>query len=286
MVVATFIEKQQPAHVYTALDAHQSATRLNSPHLSTESIAFPSRETREQRCSESRRSNDRLSASKKGIVRDTGNREQVRRPMTIDLLFPLIATNPIAADHGYHLYAGLSRLLPVLHEHNGIGVHPIRGTQIGNRLLRLDEKSALVLRVPDSRIGEFLPLAGKQLRIGSQHVRVGVPRVYPLTPAPALRSRLVTIKNGTDPEPFLKELRRKLDAFGVAADAQPTLGKRRTICIKEKEVVGYEVILEALSAEESLAIQENRTQGSPEMGWSRRHMGCAMFVPITAQEGR
>lgn len=201
---------------------------------------------------------------------------------TLDLAFPLIATNPIAADHGYHLYAGISNLLPVLHEHNGIGVHPIRGTQVGNRLLQLTDKSALVLRIPDSRIGEFLPLAGKQLRIGSQHVRVGVPRVYPLSSAPALRSRLVTIKNGIDPERFLKELRRKLDAFGVAPEAQPSLGKRRTICIKEKEVVGYEVTIEALTAEESLAIQENRTQGSPEMGWSRRHMGCAVFVPTAA----
>ncbi|HEY3968072.1 MAG TPA: type I-MYXAN CRISPR-associated protein Cas6/Cmx6 [Planctomycetaceae bacterium] len=200
--------------------------------------------------------------------------------MTFDLSFPLIGTNPIAADHGYHLYGGLSKLLPILHEHNGIGVHPIRGTQIGNRLLQLTEKSELVLRIPDTRIGEFLPLAGKQLRIASQHVRVGVPRVFPLTPATALRSRLVTIKNGTDPERFLKELRRKLELFGVSPEAQPSLGKRRTVCIKEKEVVGYEVIVEALTAEESLAIQENRTQGSPEMGWSRRHMGCAMFRPI------
>jgi CRISPR-associated protein Cas6 len=204
--------------------------------------------------------------------------------MTIDFHFPLVTTQPIPADHGYHLYAALSHALPVLHQHNGIAVHPIRGTQIGNRQVQLDDRSALVLRVPDSRIGEFIQLAGKQLRIAGTSLRVGVPRVYALTPAPALRSRLVTIKNGTDPERFSKELRRKLDAFGVSPDAQPTLAKRRTLRIKGKEIVGYEVIIEALTAEESLAIQENHPSGPPELGWSRGHMGCAVFVPLEVRE--
>jgi CRISPR-associated protein Cas6 len=206
--------------------------------------------------------------------------------MSVDLSFPITGTEPIPADHGYHLYAALSRTLPVLHQHNGVAVHPIRGTQIGDRLLQLDDRSALVLRVPDHRIGEFIQLAGKQLRIDGTSFRVGVPRVFALTPAPALRSRIVTIKNGTDSERFLKEVRRKLDAFGVASDAQVTLGKRRTIRIKDKEVVGYEVIIEALTAEESVAVQENRMQGPPELGWSRRHMGCAVFVPVISREER
>jgi CRISPR-associated protein Cas6 len=204
--------------------------------------------------------------------------------MIIDVSFPIIGTQPIPADHGYHLYAALSRTLPILHQHNGIAVHPIRGTQVGDRQLQLDERSRLVLRVPDHRIGEFIQLAGKQLRVGAHSFRVGAPRVFALTPAPALRSRLVTIKNGTDPERFLKEVRRKLDAFGVASDAQVSLGKRRTIRIKDKEVVGYEVVIAALTAEESLAIQEGKTDGPPELGWSRRHMGCAVFVPLAERE--
>ena len=46
--------------------------------------------------------------------------------MTIDLSFPIIAAQPILADHGYHLYAALSNALPVLHQHNGIAVHQMR----------------------------------------------------------------------------------------------------------------------------------------------------------------
>jgi CRISPR-associated protein Cas6 len=65
----------------------------------------------------------------------------------LDLSFPIIGTQPIPADHGYHLYSALSHALPVMHQHNGIAVHPIRGTQIGNRMLQLTDQSAIVLRV-------------------------------------------------------------------------------------------------------------------------------------------
>ena len=51
---------------------------------------------------------------------------QLDNPMpTVDLSFQIVATQPIPADHGYHLYAALSKTLPVLHQHNGIAVHPI-----------------------------------------------------------------------------------------------------------------------------------------------------------------
>ena len=63
---------------------------------------------------------------------------------TIDLAFSLLASEPIPADHGYHLYGALSRILPQLHETNGIAVHPIRGQQIGNRQLQLNDRSQLV----------------------------------------------------------------------------------------------------------------------------------------------
>jgi CRISPR-associated protein Cas6 len=52
-----------------------------------------------------------------------------------------------------------------------------------------------------------------------------------------------------------------------------TLGKRRTLRIKDKEVVGYEVLVEALTAEESLNLQEHGLGG-------RRHMGCGIFSSV------
>ena len=194
---------------------------------------------------------------------------------TVDLAFPLLSIKPIPADHGYHLYSALSRVLPELHQQDGIGIHPIRGQQIGNRQFNLDTRSRLILRTDADAIGQLIQLAGKPLTIAGITIRVGVPQVWSLKPAPALRSRLVTIKlkDGVTPDTFQLSAREQLVALGVSAEAILTLGKRRTLRIKDKEVVGYEVILEGLTAEESLNVQEKGLGG-------RRHMGCGVFVPL------
>jgi CRISPR-associated protein Cas6 len=191
---------------------------------------------------------------------------------TVDLAFALVGTKPIPADHGYLLYASLSRLVPAVHSENGIAVHPIRGRQIGDRLMSLEPWSRLTLRAVDSRIGELIQIAGKALNVGGQTVRVGVPSVFPLRPASALRSRLVTIKGFTEPESFQEAVRRQLDALGAEKEVIVTIGKRRTLRIRDKEIVGFEVLLEGLSAEESLKVQKMGLGG-------RRHMGCGIFAP-------
>lgn len=200
----------------------------------------------------------------------------------IDLSFPAWSTHPIPADHGYHLYAAISRLLPALHESNGIAIHPLPGRQCGDRLMMLLPWSAITLRVQPDRIPDLLPLAGKRIDLGGCILRIGVPQVAPLRPATALRSRLVTIKGFMELDPFREAARRQLDALGVSTQATlaiPTRDGRpirRTLRIRDKEVVGYEVVLEALSADESLRIQESGLGG-------RRHMGCGVFVPLAAR---
>jgi CRISPR-associated protein Cas6 len=215
----------------------------------------------------------------------------------VDLSFPLLG-QPIPADHGYLVYSAVSRLLPAAHppvrqafqpddpQADGYGIHPIRGRQLGGRTLQLAEHSRLVIRTDAEHIARFLPLAGKQLRLLDRALRIGVPQVRSLVPAPALRSRLVTIKlpdvaaqaadaaAGT----FRAAALRKLGDLGVSTEAVLTLGKRRTLRIKDKEVVGYEVVVEALTAEESIRLQEAGLGG-------RRHMGCGVFVAIVARGG-
>jgi len=186
-----------------------------------------------------------------------------------------MSTQPIPADHGYHLYGAVSRVLATLHQQNGTGIHPIRGQQIGNRRLSLDQRSRLIFRTDTEEIGGLIQVAGKQLNVAGTNVRVGVPQIWTLRPAAALRSRLVTIKlkEGLDAESFQDAARRQLDALNVSHEATLSLGKRRTLRIKDKEVVGYEVIIEGLTAEESLDLQEKGIGG-------RRHMGCGVFVPL------
>lgn len=204
----------------------------------------------------------------------------------VDLSFLLLGNGDIPADHGYHLYSAVSRTLPSMHEPNGIGIHPIRGRLIGDRRMQICDFSRLTIRVAPERIADMLPLAGNQLNIAGRPIRVGVPQVYALVAATELRSRLVTIKvsgerneiRPPDDASFLAAARRQLDALGISSDAQLNLGKRRTLRIKDKEVVGYEVLVSALSLDDSLTLQASGLGG-------RRHMGCGIFTPFANNEG-
>jgi CRISPR-associated protein Cas6 len=199
--------------------------------------------------------------------------------MKVDLAFSLQGTTPIAADHGYAFFGAISRLLPQVHAENGVAIHPVRGRQVGNRQLMLMPWSTLTLRVAEEQIAAMLPLAGKALRIGNASVRVGVPAVRALVPTTALRSRLVNIKvanirpESVTKDQFAEAVRRQLTNLGISEAAIVTVLTRRTQRVKQRELVGYEVLVEGLTAEESITLQEHGIGG-------KRHMGCGVFVPV------
>jgi CRISPR-associated protein Cas6 len=205
--------------------------------------------------------------------------------MIVDLAFSLVCPHAVPADHGYLLYSAVSRALPEMHQADGFGIHPIAGRQLGGRTLQLTERSRLVIRTDAEQIAKFLPLAGKPLQLLDRTLRIGVPQVRSLVPAVALRSRLVTIKlaeavsqqGDAAKDTFHAAVARKLAEMGIT-QTRLSLGKRRTLRIKDKEVFGYEVLLESLTAQESLTVQERGLGG-------RRHMGCGIFVPVVAWGG-
>jgi CRISPR-associated protein Cas6 len=199
--------------------------------------------------------------------------------MRIDLAFTISTSHSIPIDHGYALYGAISRVLPNVHTENGVAIHPISGRQLGNGLLMLMPWSVLTLRLSAEQIPSVLPLVDKNLQIGETSLRIGVPQVYPLKPASALRSRLVVIKVAhIDPgqvteEQFVSAARKQLGALGVATEATLTVGKRRTLRIKGAQIVGYEMLVEGLTADESLNLQEMGIGG-------KQHMGCGVFAPF------
>ncbi len=207
-----------------------------------------------------------------------------------DLAFTVRATKPIPVDHGYALYGAISRLVPEAHRENGIAVHPIRGQQVGERLLSLMPWSSLTIRVPDGEVAPLLSLAGKTLRLGETALQVGVPQVRGLVPATALRSRLVVIKVSNiaagqlTPELFAAAARKQLTDLGLSEQTVLTLPtrpdgqpRRRTLRVQHREIVGYEVVIEALTADESLTLQSHGLGG-------KHHMGCGVFVPATKRQ--
>lgn len=198
--------------------------------------------------------------------------------MKVDIAMRVSANGTIHADHGYLLYAALSRKLPFLHESLKIGVHPIRGHLVGKRRLALQDFSRVTVRADVDDIRHLIPLSGSQINVAGTSLLLGVPELQQLTPITDLRSRLVVIKLSRSPdvprEVFLDSLCDQLRAIDVAA-GEVLIGDRRTLRIKDREVVGYEVCLNGLSSEASLQVQEHGLGG-------RHRMGAGLFVPCDA----
>ena len=193
--------------------------------------------------------------------------------MKVDLRFPASSSKAIPSDHAYPLFSALSRRFPQLHKPNCVAIHPICGNQLGDRRIRLTDRSELIVRCNDDGITDWLPLAGTQIDIVGAPVTLRSPRVVTLCPSAALRSRLVTIKGFMESETFQRAVRRQLDSLGVSAEVSLMLCKRRTLRVKDKEIVGFELVIEQLTADESIVIQEHGIGG-------RRHMGCGIFVRL------
>jgi CRISPR-associated protein Cas6 len=218
----------------------------------------------------------------------------------VDVGFRILGKS-IPADHGYALYGAIARIAEnggrkVLHEPpteswKRAAILPINGRAIGDRKLMLSPTSRLMIRLDSELIKDILPLAGKTLDLDGSIVRVGVPTIYSLKPAARLRSRLVVIKGMMEAEPFLQSVRyalEKLNVKGTPGLLKRQLNKalegktgaepkhspfiRRTIRIHDKEVVGYAVEVQDLTADESLTLQEHGIGG-------RRKFGCGVFVP-------
>ena len=195
----------------------------------------------------------------------------------VHLAFPVSTQRPIPVDHGYALFSAISRVLPELHREHDLAIHPLRGRYVGDRQVMLTPWSLLMLRLAVEKIAHVLPLAGATLGLGQSTLRIGVPRVRALEPATVLRSRLTVIKvahihpGRITAVQFAHAARRQLDERGISAGARLTLGKRRTLRIKSVEIVGYELIVAGLSAEDSLVLQRCGLGG-------RQHMGCGVFT--------
>lgn len=205
----------------------------------------------------------------------------------VDLTFP-IQGKSIPADHGSALYAAISRRIPSFHGDKAVGIHPIRGRVIGGRQLAMTPQSRLILRLPLARITDALPLIGELLEIEGTSILLGAPTTRQFVPRSSLASRLVVIRGFTESGAFLEAVGRQLEALELHGTAsllyrrkdsamEGGIGSRdiavkRTLRIHDREIVGFAVCVDHLTAEESIQLQEIGLGG-------RRHFGCGIFVP-------
>ncbi len=206
--------------------------------------------------------------------------------MIVDLVFPVTGTQ-LLTDHAYHLYSALSGAVLKFHEVGSLmRFAPVTGAGLGGGRMQIGPGSQLTVRLPEVAIRSVLPLAGKRLPVGDAWVRLGVPAVRTLVPAPAVIARIVTFKNSQDPAVFLATARAKLTELGVSGEPQlpihlegPRAGepKRRVVRIKAATITGYSLLVSELSSTDSVKLQECGLGG-------RTRIGCGFFTP--AKQGR
>lgn len=212
----------------------------------------------------------------------------------LDILFRVIGAE-VATDHGYALFSAISRILETekdrwMHGNPHIGLHTIRGASLGNGRRLIGPNARLGLRLPSDLLPRSLKLAGKSLDLDGCQLRVGVSETRVLVPAAALHCRIVTTRNGDDPDRFDAEIARQSAALGirgkvcrvpaVSHGAPESAGRangrdpsRRIVRVKGKRIVGYAVLATELTAEESILLQKRGLGG-------RRRMGCGVFVAM------
>jgi len=201
----------------------------------------------------------------------------------VDLYFH-VQGDGLPVDHGYALYAAISRVLPAdnggeswIHRSHTVGLIPVRGRYMGKGRLKLGRVARFGLRLAAADIPKVLPLAGQRLEVHGDLLRVGVSTTHALVPSVALYAHLVTTRNGQDETRFDCEAQRQLETLEV--QGRMHRGPRRIITIKDKRVVAHSLLVTELTAEESIRLQEHGLGG-------RRKMGCGVFVPVQRQQGR
>jgi CRISPR-associated endonuclease/helicase Cas3 len=206
----------------------------------------------------------------------------------LDLAFPVVGTR-LPCDHNYPLYAGLSRLLPCLHDGTvPFGLIPITGSYLGRGEIQLDPlRSRLRLRVAAADIPRVLPLAGKRIRVNGTHILLGAPQVSAPRPAPTLHAHIVTIKNATEPASFLEAVEGELGQLGIKGRPEIPLqvggrysgqAQRTIVRVKGNRIVGYSLLVHELSATDSERLLDVGLGG-------RRRMGAGVFMPVHEEGG-
>jgi len=197
----------------------------------------------------------------------------------VELSFGVIGQT-LPADHGYGLYSAIAHLCPEIHEQEGVSIQTFSGEPDGQGKIYLSRQSHLKIRLPyePAKISLVLPLAGQKLTIGRHEIQLGIPQIFPLYPVDKLRSRIVTIKKFQEPEPFKDAAQRQLDTLGIQGTLILPLNElgepsRKAIKIKTHSVVGFSLIVNDLSEEDSLKLQAFGLGG-------KHRMGCGIFNPL------
>ncbi|WP_017324509.1 type I-MYXAN CRISPR-associated protein Cas6/Cmx6 [Synechococcus sp. PCC 7336] len=191
----------------------------------------------------------------------------------------------LLADHGYALYSALKKtVLEGKDFPADVLLYSVPGIPDRHGMVYLDRRSKLRLRCPAEQVQEwYRKLQNSVLDIQGHLIRLVRPQIALLEPSQVLKARLVTIKleaidHSEMPFHFLESCQKALARLEIEASvAIDSNGDgdlaRRALKVKDKQVVGFGVVVENLKAEDSIALQRCGLGG-------RKHFGCGWFYPV------
>jgi CRISPR-associated protein Cas6 len=184
-------------------------------------------------------------------------------------------------DHAYELFSALCRKQIALHDSSlKIGIFGINGSpdRRNKTILHLSDKSKLRLRLPIQAVGIAYRLEGHSLIVGGYELQLGEVNISLLNPSPSLTSRLIVIKDATEPDLFLASCQRQIDKLNIKGeialnDRSNGQAKYKTIKVRGFTVMGFGLTVKNLTPVDSLILQQEGLGG-------KRKMGCGMFIPV------
>lgn len=197
----------------------------------------------------------------------------------------------LPADHGYALYSAVKKLLQECEKESlpedlpsEIRLSSISGIPDRAGMIYLNRNSRFRLRCPSEQMQLWYRFLQNQvLDIRGHLVRLVQPKITLPEASKTLASRLVTFKleaidHADVPRYFLESCQKGLERLEIKGKAFIPSDRdgdlaRRTLQVKNKKIVGYGVVVEGLSQEDSLKLQWRGLGG-------RQHFGCGWFYPI------
>ncbi|MGQ9873334.1 type I-MYXAN CRISPR-associated protein Cas6/Cmx6 [Leptodesmis sp.] len=198
----------------------------------------------------------------------------------------------LPADHGYALYSAVKQAVqnagePLTFSGNipaDVRLCSISGIPDKDGMIYLHRGSRLRLRCPVDQVQLWYQLMQNQvLDIRGHLIRLVQPQLTLPQASETLKARLVTFKLEAIDHPdvpyyFLESCKKGLNRLEINAQASIDSTPegdlaRRTLQVKEKKILGYGVVVEGLSDQDSLKLQWYGLGG-------RQHFGCGWFYPV------
>jgi CRISPR-associated protein Cas6 len=199
----------------------------------------------------------------------------------------------LPADHGYSLYSAVKK--NVLEGQNlppEVLLSTVPGIPDRDGMIYLNRASRLRVRCPAEQVQQWYRLfQNVVLEVRGHLIRLVQPRLSLLQPSTTLKARLVTFRleqwnTAEAPVYFLESCQKALKHLEIEAQTFIDSNSNgdlalRALKIKNKSesgsqwvnVLGYGIIVEGLSEEDSIKLQCYGLGG-------RKHFGCGWFYPV------